>query len=34
VAAQQNRAPRTRAQLAGFIDSSVLKDAQALSAKR
>ena len=34
VAIQQNRAPRTRAQLAGFIDTSILKEAQALNAKR
>jgi hypothetical protein len=28
VAAQQKRAPRSRAELAGFIDSTILKDAQ------
>src|SRR5262245_51778204 len=28
VAAQQNRAPRSRAELAGFIDTSILKEAQ------
>jgi NitT/TauT family transport system substrate-binding protein len=34
VAAQQNRAPRGRAELAGFIDTTILKEAQALNAKR
>ena len=34
VAAQQNRAPRSRAELAGFIDTSILKEALALNAKR
>ena len=34
VALQQKRAPRTRAELAGFIDTSILKEAQALNAKR
>jgi ABC-type nitrate/sulfonate/bicarbonate transport system substrate-binding protein len=28
VAAQQNRAPRSRAELAGFIDTSILKEAK------
>ena len=31
VAAQQNRPPRSRAELAGFIDTSILKEAQALA---
>ena len=34
VAAQQKRTPRSRAQLAGFIDTTILKEAQALNAKR
>jgi NitT/TauT family transport system substrate-binding protein len=34
VAAQQNRAPRGRAELAGFIDTTILEEAQALNAKR
>jgi NitT/TauT family transport system substrate-binding protein len=34
VAARQNRAPRSRTELAGFIDSTILKEAQALNAKR
>ena len=34
VAAQQNRAPRSRADLAGFIDTTILKEAQALNPKR
>ena len=34
VAAEQKRTPRTRAELAGFIDTSVLKEAQALNANR
>jgi sulfonate transport system substrate-binding protein len=34
VAAQQNRAPRSRAALAGFIDTTILKEAQALDARR
>jgi hypothetical protein len=34
VAAQQKRAPRGRAELAGFIDTTILKEAQALNAKR
>jgi sulfonate transport system substrate-binding protein len=29
VAAQQNRSPRSRAELAGFIDNTILKEAQA-----
>jgi hypothetical protein len=28
VAAQQNRTPRSRAELAGFIDTTILKEAQ------
>ena len=31
VAAQQNRAPRSRTELAGFIDTSILKEAQGLN---
>jgi sulfonate transport system substrate-binding protein len=34
VAAQQNRPPRSRGQLAGFIDASILKEAQLLNARR
>jgi NitT/TauT family transport system substrate-binding protein len=34
VAAQQKRAPRGRAELAGFIDTTILEEAQALNAKR
>jgi sulfonate transport system substrate-binding protein len=34
VASQQNRAPRSRAELAGFIDTSILKEAQELIGKR
>jgi hypothetical protein len=34
VAAQQNRAPRSRKELAGFIDTTILKEAQALNGKR
>jgi NitT/TauT family transport system substrate-binding protein len=34
VAAQQRRAPRSRAELAGFIDTSILKEAQALDVRR
>jgi len=34
VAAQQKRAPRSRAELSGFIDTTILKEAQALNAKR
>jgi len=34
VAAQQNRAPRSRKELAGFIDTTILEEAQTLNAKR
>jgi len=34
VAAQQNRAPRSRAELTGFIDTTILEEARALNAKR
>ncbi len=34
VAAQQNRAPRSRSELAGFIDTRILTEALALNAKR
>jgi ABC-type nitrate/sulfonate/bicarbonate transport system substrate-binding protein len=34
VAAQQKRAPRSRAELAGVIDTTILKEAQALNSKR
>jgi NitT/TauT family transport system substrate-binding protein len=34
VAAQQKRAPRGRAELAGFIDTTILEEARALNAKR
>ena len=34
VASQQNRAARSRAELAGFIDTSILKEAQGLNAGR
>jgi ABC-type nitrate/sulfonate/bicarbonate transport system substrate-binding protein len=34
VAAQQNRSPRSRAELAGFIDTTILEEARALNAKR
>jgi len=34
VAAQQKRTPRSRAELTGFIDTTILKEAQALNAKR
>jgi ABC-type nitrate/sulfonate/bicarbonate transport system substrate-binding protein len=34
VAAQQNRMPRSRTELAGFIDTTVLKEAKELNAKR
>ena len=34
VAAEQKRTPRSRAELAGFIDTSILKEAQALNANR
>jgi len=34
VAAQQNRSARSRAELAGFIDTTILEEARALNAKR
>jgi NitT/TauT family transport system substrate-binding protein len=34
VAAQQNRPPRGRAELAGFIDTTILEEARSLNAKR
>jgi hypothetical protein len=34
VAAPQNRAPRSRAERTAFIDTTILKEAQALTAKR
>jgi NitT/TauT family transport system substrate-binding protein len=34
VASQQSRAPRSRAELAGFIDTTILREAQALNAGR
>jgi sulfonate transport system substrate-binding protein len=34
VASQQDRAPRSRAELAGFIDTSILKEAEALNPRR
>lgn len=34
VEAQQKRTPRSRAELTGFIDTTILKEAQALNAKR
>ena len=34
VAAQQNRAARSRTDLAGFIDTSILTEAQALNGRR
>jgi NitT/TauT family transport system substrate-binding protein len=34
VAAQQHRSPRSRAELAGFIDTTILEEARALNAKR
>jgi hypothetical protein len=34
VAAEQKRAARSRKELAGFIDATILKEAQSLNAKR
>ena len=34
VASQQNRAPRSRAELAGFIDTTILREAEGLNASR